>query len=308
MSSNTNSSSSSTSSSSTINTGVSSHIGNGDIRIAVWDACTGQVRKYISVGAVNGVSAITISPCGSYVAAACQDKEHSVAIFDLSTGLLRSRIGVGRKKIWNITFSQASAGSASSSSSMRLLVGGVGQFALLDSRFGRSFTKKIGLYGQGNKKVDITSAASVPLSFEGGNEFVVGLSNGQIGVIARGDRRIASYFPVQKGVVNCVAVIKVKDATADEPAPVYKIVTGGVDGNIKVLDMEGQTTNEFNPYRPIPAPEGVVPATSSTYNLNGMTSLGAVGASGESASIGLIEKCCSGLALVRSEKWRLTLE
>ena len=141
-------------------------------------------------------------------------------------------------------------------------------FALLDSRFGRSFTKKIGLYGQGNKKVDITSAASVPLSLEGGNEFVVGLSNGQIGVIARGDRRIASYFPVQKGVVNCVAVIKVKDATADEPAPVYKIVTGGVDGNIKVLDMEGQTTNEVNPYRPIPAPEGVVPATSSTYNLN----------------------------------------
>jgi len=68
--------------------------------------------------------------------------------------------------------------------------------------------------------------------------------------------------------VNCVAVIKVKDATADEPAPVYKIVTGGVDGNIKVLDTEGQTTNEFNPYRPIPAPEGVVPATSSTYNLN----------------------------------------
>ena len=85
--------------------------------------------------------------------------------------------------------------------------------------------------------------------------------------------------------MNCVAVIKVKDATADEPAPVYKIVTGGVNGNIKVLDMEGQTTNEFNPYRPIPAPEGVVPATSSTYNLNGMT-LGAVGASsGESASI-----------------------
>ena len=78
--------------------------------------------------------------------------------------------------------------------------------------------------------------------------------------------------------MNCVAVIKVKDATADEPAPIYKIVTGGVNGNIKVLDMEGQTTNEFNPYRPIPAPEGVVPATSSTYNLNGMTSLGAVGA------------------------------
>jgi WD40 repeat protein len=130
-----------------------------------------------------------------------------------------------------------------------LLEAGVLHFNLLEGRSADFMSSKIGVFG--TKKVNILCCASLPLAIEGGNEFVVGLSNGNLGVISRGDRRFSNSPASGMAAVTAIHVIKVKDATAEEPNPVFKVIIAGTKGLIKILDPEFAPTAEFDIYKSI---------------------------------------------------------
>jgi microtubule-associated protein-like 6 len=225
--------------------GVSSHKGAGNIESCVWNTKTGAILSRLNCGVVNGVSAVAFSPNGKLVAAACQDYDHTVKIFNWSTGQLLSSYGVGNNKVLSMAFSLNETGN------VRICCGGIKHFVILEMRANRIIDGKNGLYGAGIAKSNVLSicALPVPLSAEaGGNEFAIGMSDGTMGTIALGDRRVVAFTPVQSGSVTAVRVVKVKDATIEEP-PVYKIVTGGVDGHIKVWSQEMEEIAAYNLYK-----------------------------------------------------------
>jgi WD40 repeat protein len=66
----------------------------------------------------------------------------------------------------------------------------------------------------------------------------MGMTDGTIGVITRGDRRVGNFSPCFEGsAVTALTVIHVKDATAEE-GPVYKVLAAGTNGNMKLMDAE----------------------------------------------------------------------
>lgn len=225
--------------------GVSSHKGAGNIEACVWNTKTGDIVSRLNCGIVNGVSAVAFSPNGKLVAAACQDYDHTVKLFNWSTGQLLSSYSVGKNKVLSMAFSLNESGN------IRICCGGIKHFTILEMRANRIIDGKNGLYGAGITKSNVLSvcALPVPLSAEGGgNEFVMGMSDGTLGTIALGDRRVVAFTPVQAGSVTAVRVVKVKDATIEEP-PDYKIVTGGVDGYIKIWSKEMEELAAYNLYK-----------------------------------------------------------
>lgn len=245
------------------NIATSACIGVGDTFINVWNASTGVTITRLDCGHVNGISAIAFSPCGHYIVAACQDLFHTVKLFDWRNNLLRSEAIGGDKKILNITFSADSGGKM-----FRILQGGIGHFTLLNISTSGAVTAKVGGYGQGVKKANVLCAVALPMPTgaamsAGINEFVLGFANGSIAAISKGEYKVSGFTPVQAGAITAIAVVTLKASTAEEPA-VYKVVTAGVNGAIRILDQEFQPLNVFNLYYPPLDPDAL------GYQLNQM--------------------------------------
>ena len=161
-----------------------------------------------------------------------QDADHTILIYDWQNSSLRFSIRGGELKVLSLSFTSSISTSCSllptdRLRSIRLLQAGVGHFTLLEGgkESNSKLTKKVGLYGAGVKKSTILCTLSLPLATgEGasGNEFLLGLPDGTIGVIAKGERKISSFFSVTTGAVTSMTLLKLKDATAEEP-PSYKV-------------------------------------------------------------------------------------
>ena len=219
---------------------ASSHKGGGNITVTIWDASSTKILSRLNCGVVNGVSALSFSSDAVLLAVACQDSDHTILLFNWRTGQLRSSTKGGNYKILCVKFN-------SSNDSLRIFQGGIKHFKVLELRNRRTLNSKIGLYGAGVKKGNVLCCATLPLPIEGGNEFIMGMDNGSIGIIARGDRKVSNFIPVQTGKITSLCVVVIKEATPDEP-PSFRIITGGTNGIIKVLDQEFQPTMEYNLY------------------------------------------------------------
>eukprot|EP01038_Epipyxis_sp_PR26KG_P009336 gene9336-12580_t len=229
--------------------------GEGDIQLSIWETknTDGVILKSISCGQVNGISAVKFSSNGQFIFAAAQDPIHSVLIFRVSDGSLIASTAGGSKKILALACSESVL-----TSPIRVLQGGISHFKLLSFIPSQGLINvKSGSYGSGVKKTNTLCVASLPLqptvAEEGsdgggtGNEFVIGMSDGSLGLISRNDNKVAAFNPIHKGPITAICIIKNKDGTIEEP-PVYKIVTGGKDGFIRILDGELSPTSEFNLY------------------------------------------------------------
>jgi WD40 repeat protein len=264
------------------NVAATAHKGAGNIFACIWVPSTGHILRRLNCGAANGASAIAFSPNGKLLAVALQNESHDILLFDWSNNLIRARVAGGFKKVLTLAFSLAPAppmnadGGAAVTSPfpssslppavpeipIRILQAGVNHFQLLELKVGRTFSVKAGYLGPDLKKVNVLCSAALPVpSEEGGNEFVLGLSNGSIGIIGRGEKSLSNVIPVQKGAITALCVVRLKkdDGTpAVEGAAagaegdddqLFKLVTGGVNGFIKVLDQNFEPIAEFNLYR-----------------------------------------------------------
>jgi WD40 repeat protein len=211
--------------------------GCGNITVLVWDTATQQPRQRLDCGEVRGISAVTFSPDGSFVAVACQDDVHTIKLFDWRTGSLRAEIPGGPNKVLNLTFSTAKNGP------VRILQGGVEHFRVLEYDGTLGFTSKLGRFGM--KKTNINCAVALPLPAEGGNEFLVGLPNGFVALLPLGELTLIGPQPIINGhPVTAMACAVMREATIEEP-PVFKIVVGGGDSQIKFIGSELDIVTEL---------------------------------------------------------------
>ena len=107
---------------------VSAHKGAGLISVCLWRTVDGAVLNSFPCGAVNGVSAVKLSPDAKLIAAVCQDHQHTVLLFDVKEGKLLTSYHSGPKKSLCIAFSQAAS---SSTGTLRFIVGGLLGFKLV---------------------------------------------------------------------------------------------------------------------------------------------------------------------------------
>jgi WD40 repeat protein len=220
---------------------------NGEaVIVCVWSYSESLVTlQRINCGPINAVSSLVFNNDGSLLAVSCMDEMHSIQVYDWRSGVLKGQISTGAKKPLCLAFSIDST-----LNSFRLLEGGVLHFNLLEGRNSDFVSSKFGVFG--SKKANILCCAALPLAIEGGNEFVVGLSNGNIGVISRGDRRFSNSPASGMTSVTAIHIVRVKEATIEEPSPVFKVIIAGSKGLIKVLDQEFAPTAEFDIYKSIP--------------------------------------------------------
>lgn len=225
---------------------VTAQRGKDHIFACVWNTTTGACKGRMDCGRVHGASAIAFSPDGALVAVACQDFSHSILIFDWEHNVLRTRVSGGSQKVLNLSFSLAPVTYASG---LRIVQGGIGHFQLLELK-GRQLTAKRGLYGAGMPKRNVLCSAALPIfpSMESPNEFVVGMSDGSLGVLGKGDRKFAQVVPLTSKAVTAVCVMK----GTDESAP-FRVVTGSIDGHIRIIDHEFTVTNQYNIYLTSPS-------------------------------------------------------
>ena len=228
----------------------SAHKGTGDIVACVWSSGDNQLLKRINLGPVLGASAIAFSPSGKFLAIACQDADHTVSIYDWRTGMLQCSYRGGAQKILSLTFSLAKFANPDT---MRLLQSGYGHFKLVDIKNGRSLLVKAGYFGMGGIKMNVTCALAVPPSPEGGGmEFVLGLADGSVAPLARGDRKLGTPVPVWAGkdaILTAMTLAITREASGDMPA-IYRILVGGKGYEIRMLDAELQIAADFSLAKP----------------------------------------------------------
>lgn len=230
------------------NLAVTAHKGVGSIYAYIWKTNDGKVLKVIDCGKVGGVSAVKFSPDASLLIVSCQDADHTVMVFNVEDGCLLAKTRGGAQKVLCLAFSDVPAGST-----YRILQGGVKHYKLLSYQSNlQTIQSKTGAYGADVRKSNVNCVSSLPMAVgEGdsvsGNEFILGMGDGSIGVVARGESKVSGFTPTMKGAITAICVARIKAATAEEP-PVFKVVVGGVNGFIKVLDQELQPISEFNLY------------------------------------------------------------
>jgi len=216
------------------NRAATGHKGHGSIYVAVWDTATRKVLSRVNVGAVEAVSAIAFTPDGNCLLVACCDASHSIKVVDWRTGHIRATGSGGPKKVLGFAISQAKT-----PGSIRFLQVGVSNFRFHEYTEGNSqLTTKSGKYGVGAKRETVTCCASLPMGAEGGAEFVVGLANGSMAIISRGERLFSSTQNViVGGAVTAVICVPGKLAGPDEP-PKYSIIFGGCGNRIRMYSHE----------------------------------------------------------------------
>lgn len=216
---------------------------SGPVFASVWSTEDGNCIRRLNCGSVKGASAVCFSPSGEYIAVACQDMTHSIVVFDWMNNVLKCRVPGGTAKVLGLTFSIASV----ETTSMVLLQVGIEHFNVLKIK-GRQMSSKRGKFGAGVAKQNVLCAAALPLSTPEGNEFIMGMSDGNVAILAKGEKTISSMVPMHPKGVTAICAVKLTDGNLEENCT-YKIVTGGVDGFIKVLSQDLEPTAEFNVYK-----------------------------------------------------------
>lgn len=214
------------------------------VLVCVWSSETGDCCRRLYCGNVKGISAITFSASGEYVAVACQDMIHSIIVFDWLNNVLKCRVAGGKDKVLNLAFSKAKD---DFDISLRLLQGGVQHFNLMKIK-GRQISSKRGKYGSGVAKHNVLCSAALPLTTPEGNEFVVGMSDGSIAFIAKGEKSLSGMATTHSKALTAVACVQLTEGNAEENST-YKIVTGGADGFIKVHSGDLEQLAEFDLYK-----------------------------------------------------------
>jgi WD40 repeat protein/Ca2+-binding EF-hand superfamily protein len=238
---------------------VTAHRGVGHIYAHVHRIESGQETKLlrtIDLGEnVQAISAIAISPDAKYAIFAAQDANHRLLVYSLQDGVLLQETETGRYKNLNITFSDV----ALSNTSVRILVGGFRHFHLVTFHHGttKALEVKSGGFGGDVKRCHINCAVALPMTTSvgdngevvaTGNEFAVGLSDGTLAFLARGENKLSNLQPSMiKGGITAITVAKIKPQSGED-APVFKLIVGGIAGVIKVLDAEVQPLQEFSLY------------------------------------------------------------
>ena len=199
--------------------------GNGVLKVAVWNTSTKQIVHQLDCGAVRAISAVAFSSDGNYLVAACCDDEHTIKLFDLRGGVLRTSTPGGSEKVLSLCFSN--------SSTIKILQAGVNHFRI-HTYNGLDLVTKIGKWN-GNKKSVITCCKPLPLAAEGGFEFIMCLPTGSLAVVNRDEVSIAQCIPgLNNEPVTAMDTILVKEATAEEP-PMFNVIIGGGNSMIKML-------------------------------------------------------------------------
>lgn len=215
---------------------ASGNKGCGDISVYLWETASQKTLRRISCGEVRAISAIAFSPSGTHVAVACQDDAHTIKLFEVHSGNVVAEAAGGSSKVLTLTFSLAKDGP------MRLLQTGVKHFRVLEYDGAMGFTVKIGRFGM--KKMDIPAACALPLPVEGGNEFLLGMSNGFVAFLPRGELTLAGAQPILIGVpVTAMVCATLKEATAEEPA-FFKVAVAGGRSQIKFVGSELEVLQE----------------------------------------------------------------
>lgn len=210
-----------------------------------------QVLRTWDLGKVNGVSAVAFSPDASIVVFALQDAEHTLSFYRTLDGAWLNSVVGGKYKVLNLTFSDV----ALSATSLRLLQGGMRHFkAITYNAATRAIDSKTGGFGGDVRRSHVLCATAVPLTTApgdngeitaSGTEFLLGMSDGSLGVLTRGENKVSAFNAgIIKGGITAITIAKIKAQVGDEP-PVFKVVVGGVGGVIKVLDNELQPLQEF---------------------------------------------------------------
>lgn len=214
------------------------------VLVCVWSAETGDCTRRLYCGNVKAISSIAFSPSGEYVAVACQDMIHSIIVFDWLNNVLKCRVAGGKDKVLNLAFSLAKD---DFDASLRLLQGGVQHFHLMKIK-GRQISSKRGKYGPGVPKHNVLCSAALPLTTPEGNEFIVGMSDGSIAFIAKGEKSLSGMATTHSKAVTAMACVQLSEGNAEENST-YKIVTGGADGFIKVHSGDMEQIAEFDMYK-----------------------------------------------------------
>lgn len=234
---------------------VTGNKGTGSIFACIWKTVDGSLVRSLNCGEVNGISAIKFSDNGELIAVACQDENHTILLFRTKDGKQLGQCKGGKKKVLCLAFSASSSRSETNyNSTVRILQGGISHFRVLTFHYAsRVLSSKTGGYGPGTKKSNVLAVCAVPLPLASGEEpptgtdYLLAMSDGTIGAVSLGESKVSAFTPVHKGSVTSICVAKVKDATPEEP-PIYKVLSGGVDGIIRVLDQELQPLHEFKLY------------------------------------------------------------
>lgn len=207
---------------------VSAHKGCDSIHACLWNTADGSIRRYLDCGRVNGVSAVRFSTDAAYVALTCQDPDHTVMVFSTADGRRCATYRNGSKKPLCLAFSLAES-AAAGTAPVRILQGGALHFKVLTFFPARSaIGGKTGAYGADVKKSNVNCVCALPLQpgAEGGeptgNEFLMGMADGTIGVVARGEAKASAFTAAMKGPITAMYVVKLKDGTAEE-APAFKV-------------------------------------------------------------------------------------
>lgn len=202
-----------------------------------------------------GVSAIAISPDADYVVLALQDTQHRVVVYSLADGVRLAAAETGRYKVLNVAFSDVPL----SKTSVRIFAGGFRHFHLITFHHGttKALEVKSGGFGGDVKRSHVTCVAALPMTtsvgdsgeiIASGNEFAVGLSDGTLAFLVRGEAKLSNLQAgLIKGGVTALTVARIKPQSGED-APVFKIIAGGVGGVVKVLDGEAQPLQEFALY------------------------------------------------------------
>jgi WD40 repeat protein len=79
------------------------------------------------------------------------------------------------------------------------------------------------------------------------------MSDGTLGVLVRGEKTVTRFVPVQKGSVTSICVVLLKKEGVIQPeeeeGQIFKVVTGGTLGFIKVFDQTFEELQSFNLYK-----------------------------------------------------------
>ncbi|CAM9399079.1 unnamed protein product [Ascophyllum nodosum] len=198
--------------------------------VLVWSSASKSTptRARLQLGGdKTGVSQVCFSPDGKLLAAACEDKSHTVMVFRWKEGLLRCQSRLGAKKALALCFGL---------NGQSLLAAGHKHFKVWTLSGGGAMQGKRGLFGSGSK-VQALMCATAMLNEEGESSFVLGGSSGNL--LKLEGRKVSLETEAHKGAIYGLYAYPSPDGSGT------CLITGGADGKVKMWDAEMGMVNEF---------------------------------------------------------------
>ena len=207
--------------------------------ITVWNTQTLETVSAISLPSLHplqsyrGISAMTFSSDGHYLAVAAQDQNHSIFVFDWSSQILIGSSPSGNSKVLTLSFSD---------DRNEFLSGGVKHFNIWKIGPTGGLSRSYGMFGSGTKKQDVI--CSVFLGEGDGRKWVLGASSGQALSVSCGTRKVSEVSSPHKKCIHSIAKTQVSNET--DGSTTNLVITGGLDGFIKIFDSEDLSSEPIN--------------------------------------------------------------